>query len=530
MKTIFRPLLAALCLLNVSPLTAQPLNLSSLPAETATIFLDTDGHTVTGTSWNYAGPIYCRASGLSVLQVTEVFNRVAEDFRPFAINVTTDSTKFFAAPLTKRIRVILTIDHQWFGLAGGVAFVNSFTWGDDTPCFVFTAAMNYHTRNISEASSHESGHTLGLFHQSVYDTNCVKTAEYNTGQGNGEIGWAPIMGSAYSQNLTLWNNGPNAFGCQNFQNELDIILNSNNLLYRADDHAPDFSTSTPIIFTGGLATVSGIIERNSDQDMFKIILPAAGSFRLDAVPYNVGTGNAGSNLDMQVTLYNSTGGPLNVYNPGVLLNSIVDTFLNSGTYYLKVEGRGNTYAPDYASLGSYSMAGSFVQAILPLRILELRGSLNADQHLLNWIIDADEAVVQQTVEYSTDGINFIPLIQPGTGLRNYQHIPRSRAAIQYRLRVLFDNGRHFFSNIILLRFDNDLVRPKLLGNIVSTSLVLSSPGSFRYSLFDLNGSIVGKGNIGMGTSSIQLPVLPDGMYLIRFTNGKEIFTDKWVKK
>ena len=49
---------------------------------------------------------------------------------------------------------------------------------------------------------------------------------------------------------------------------------------------------------------------------------------------------------------------LAVYNPGTLLNSATDTMLNPGLYYLKVEGKGNVYAPAYASLGSYSLKGS----------------------------------------------------------------------------------------------------------------------------------------------------------------------------
>jgi Matrixin. len=127
-------------------------------------------------------------SGLDAAQITTVFNRVAEDYRPFNINVTTEEAKFLAAPLGKRMRVVLTVNHEWYGISGGVAFVNSFTWTDNTPCFVFTAlhvngAGQYVIKNIAEASAHEAGHTLGLYHQSVYNASCVKIAEYNAGQG-----------------------------------------------------------------------------------------------------------------------------------------------------------------------------------------------------------------------------------------------------------------------------------------------------------------------------------------------------------
>ena len=147
--------------------------LNSYPSAAPTIYLDFDGQTVAGTSWNLGGAIYCGPSGLSSNQITEVFNRVSEDYRPFVINVTTDSTKYWSAPAKKRIRVIVTVTSDWYGSAGGVAFVNSVTWGDNTPCFVFSALLNYNTKNISESSSHEAGHTLGLRQQSLYNASCV---------------------------------------------------------------------------------------------------------------------------------------------------------------------------------------------------------------------------------------------------------------------------------------------------------------------------------------------------------------------
>jgi hypothetical protein len=78
-----------------------------------------------------------------------------------------------------------------------VSYVGSFTWGDDTPGWVFSGLLNNNIKYIAEAVSHEAGHTLGLQHQSNYDAECTKTSEYGQGQGTGEISWAPIMGSRF---------------------------------------------------------------------------------------------------------------------------------------------------------------------------------------------------------------------------------------------------------------------------------------------------------------------------------------------
>ena len=76
----------------------------------------------------------------------------------------------------------------------------------------------------------------------------IKTSEYNSGPGTGEIGWAPIMGVGYYQNLTSWNNGPNSYGCTNYQNDLDVITDViNGFTYRTDDHADNFAGQPPSV-------------------------------------------------------------------------------------------------------------------------------------------------------------------------------------------------------------------------------------------------------------------------------------------
>ncbi len=532
MKTNLKTLLLGAFMACAIIASAEVPRLSSYPSASAVIFLDMDGHTVTGTSWNYNGDIYCSGSGLDSAQITAIFNRVAEDYRPFNVNITTDSTKYLAAPVTMRMRVILTETSAWYGSgSGGVAFVGSFTWGDDTPCFIFTALLNHNLKNVAEAVAHEAGHTLGLYHQSTYDSSCVKTSDYNYGQGTGEIGWAPIMGVGYYQNFTLWNNGPNSFGCTNYQSDLDVLTTVNGFSYRTDDYAATFAAASNIPFTGNNFLVNGIIERSGDQDMIKFTQPSFGRFQLTAQPYNVGTGNAGSDLDMQVTLYDASQTQLSIYNPGTLLSSVADTMLNAGTYYLKVEGRGNIYAPNYASLGSYSLQGAFTAGNpLPLRRLELQGALHGDHHILTWIIDADEAVVTQTLESSTDGRNFFTVDEPSFASRSFDYRPSATGAVQYRLHVTFDNGKEYYSNVVTLR-SGSIKKPQLIGNpISSNTLIVSSPGKFSFSIYDISGKIVSKGTLTNGMNTIQTNIQKNGMYLIRYMDAGEQWTDKIIRQ
>lgn len=531
MKKLLQSAFMTLLLCGAYTTKAQVPLLSSYPSASAVIFLDFDGQTVQSGAWTM-DPIYCAASGLNNAQITEAFNRVAEDYRPFNINITTDSTKYFAAPLIQRMRVIVTPTYEWYGAAGGVAYVGSFNWGDDTPCFVFSSLLSYNAKYVSEASSHEAGHTLGLFHQSSYDVSCVKTAEYNPGTGSGEIGWAPIMGVGYSKNLTLWNNGPNSYGCNSVQNDLDVIINAvNGFTYRNDDHSNNFSSATNTPFISNLFNVNGVVERNTDADFFKITTTVYGRFQLNAVPTNVGAGNSGSDLDMQVSFYNNSQTLLNIYNPGTLLSSVIDSMVNPGTYYLKVEGKGNIYAPNYASLGSYSLQGNFTGGALPLRRLELHGTLHNDEHQLNWIIDADEQVTKQVLEISTDGRNFNQLTQSPVASRSYAYSPNISGSVQYRLNVTFDNGHQYYSNIITLRKTGASIGPKLISNLINSgSIEVSSPGVYNYSIYDLTGKTLVQGKLANGSNIINCGSIASGMYIVRFTNGSEQWMEKLIRQ
>lgn len=534
MKNLFKSGLVALLLCSAMIAKAQVPVYDSYPSATSVIFLDFDGHNVTGTNWNYMPVIQCDPSGLDDVKITQIFNRVAEDYRPFAINVTTDSTKYWAAPATKRMRVILTVSSSWYGSAGGVAYINSFRWGNNTPCFVFTALLNYSAKNISEAAAHEAGHTLGLYHQAKYDENCVKLSDYHSGTGSGEIGWAPIMGVGYSKNFTLWHNGANSQGCTSYQSDLSIITSgSNGVNFRADDHNATYNGATSVAFANNEFNANGVIQESGDKDMFKFTVPATGRFELDAVPYNVGTGNSGSDLDMQVTLYNSSQAVLNSYNPGTLLNSVIDTLLDAGDYYLRVEGKGNLYAPEYASLGSYSVSGRFtVGGTLPLHKLQLRGALNGDKHQLNWEIIADEQITELVVEIATDGRNFTPLTQTTNDSRSYIYRPGTTSSVQYRLNVTFDDGRRYYSNVITLKQTNASPRPQITGNLIrNNSIMVSSPGSnFSYMLHDMSGRTISRGQLSNGTNIISASGLINGMYMIRFTDSEQQWTDKFIKQ
>lgn len=507
---------------------AQTPKLSSYPSARAVILLDFDGHTVAGTSWNWGGPIVAQASGLSSAAITEIFNRVAEDYRIFNLNITTDSTVYAAAPANKRTRVIVTPTYEWYGMAGGVSYVGSFTWGDETPSWVFSGLLNNNVKYVAEAISHEAGHALGLQHQSKYDINCLKTAEYSNGQGSGEISWSPIMGVGYYTNITTWHNGPNAFGCNSMQSDIDIIAGSpNNFGLRSDDHGNDHRHASVLIPVAQSFQVNGLINTSEDKDAFQIPIGVSTNFRLNAIPQNVGNSNAGANVDIRVCLLNSAGDTLSRYNPSDLLNAGIDTTLTAGIYYLIVEGVGNINLLDYGSVGLYTLAGSLAST-LASHSIQLTGRSEKGVHELFWNIPASESGTV-LIEYSTDAIRFNTLQTITSSDRSFRWTPPSANSYWYRIHLQSgDSEKHIYSNILSLKQKNPLAFVQ--STQVRDHLAITASEDLNWQLISSSGAVLRAGHLLKGLHRLPVQELPAGLMILRIATANGTQTFKIIKQ
>ncbi len=323
-------------------------SLQSRPEATAVIYLDMDGETVIDSHWNSGNPIVAASPNLSSSRVRAIWQRVSEDYRPFHINVTTDEGVYLGAPQNRRIRCIITPTGSWYGNAGGVAYVGSFRWSGDTPCWVFMTAE----KSASEAASHEVGHTVGLTHDGK-----IPNTEYYSGHGSGATGWAPIMGVGYSKELVQWSKGEYA-GANNTQNDLSLIAGLNNGFgYRTDDHGNNWSTAT--VLPSGPFNLGGVIEKSSDVDAF---LFSVGS---GDVSVTLSPAAKAPNLDILAEIRDSSNALVASSNPSSALNASFARTLPYGTYVLLVSGTGKgdplgTGYTDYGSLGEYTLSGTII--------------------------------------------------------------------------------------------------------------------------------------------------------------------------
>ena len=492
-----------------------------------TIFLDFDGQTVQSSAWQSGTRFICQPAAMTTAQITEVFDRVSEDYRPFNVNITTDSTQFLMAPILKRVRIIVTPTSAWYQGVGGVSYIGSFTWGDDTPGFVFTDRLANASKYVGECCTHESGHTLGLSHQSKYDSACNLTQTYRTGTGTGQTSWAPVMGNSYYSNMTGWDNGPTPNGCAVSQDNLSIITAQNGFTYRVDDFAATLGSSTTAINASGF-NVQGVISTDADVDAFKFTIAQAGYMHIGVSPYSVGSSNDGADLDVQLLLYNSSKALVATYNPIDVMNISIDTSLNPGDYYLQVSGAGNAYTTGYGSLGSYTLSG--YRGVLPIRNISLKGYNDKGVHKLNWEILADEPIASQVLEVSSNGTDFHSIMTDVDGLRKYEYTPSENNNLFYRLKATNVLNQSLYSNILILKTNGNSPNLFSVSTLVQDNIVVKATDNFTYNLFDVNGRLITAGKQAKGSSNINVQKLTRGMYVLQMMTDNYKQTERIIKQ
>jgi len=331
-------------------------SLQSYPGSPAVLLLDFAG----GYTGSWGGVTYARPN-VSNATIKDLWKRVAEDYMPFNINVTTDIKVFQAAPAASRQRCCFTTTPI---TAAGVAYVGSWNWGNDTVCWSVYCVG----KPGAEVGAHEPGHTLGLAHQGQELPSGHN--EYYTGQGSSQTGWAPIMGAGYYQPLTTWAKGEYQYANQQQDELLTISSANNNVHYRTDDTGSTLATSRYLEVDANYnATAQGVIEQTGDIDAFQFTT-SGGTVTLTVSPVATGDWN---DLATMASLADATDTVIATTNAQDQVASTITATLPAGTYTFRVTGTGkndpvtNGFS-SYASLGYYSITGTVPGARLSTRL------------------------------------------------------------------------------------------------------------------------------------------------------------------
>lgn len=373
----------------------DPFTLHSRPGSVNQVYLDFDGHTITGTAWNgTAGvdPLVARPFDLDGMPssfssaeraaIAEIWHRVAEDLSPFDIDVTTEDPISFGAR-TGRVLITAKTDANGkampYNTGGGVAYVGVFGWSNYasyySPALVYFENLAKTASYIAEACSHEFGHNLGLAHDGT-----TSGVEYYAGHGSDYTSWAPIMGNSYYKNVTQWSRGEYS-GANNTQDDLAII--SSLLSYRADDHGnlPSSATALAVDSTGAVLVSNpetdpgnaypqnkGVIGSRGDKDVFSFSA-GAGPATIEVTPawdafYR--TDKRGADLDLLVTLTDAAGNRIAESNVATDTYASLSASLSGGAYFVTVSATSSLNFSDYASLGQYFISGTVTPGSVPL--------------------------------------------------------------------------------------------------------------------------------------------------------------------
>lgn len=362
--------------LLTNPLTAIP-RLNSLPGASVSIYLDFDGHTETQ-DWpsqrtdNQTGPIvtpvfdidndFTTFSDTELDMIREMWYRVAEDFAPFSVNVTTVDPGSFNN--FEAVLVSVGGNGSWIGSPGGIAFLNAFNNGVVNTCYVFSDNVGRggvdHMKGAAMAASHEVGHQLGLNHHSVYDASGNKTSEYDP--GTAILG--PIMGAPYGSYRETWFRAADTSGPNNIQDDfLEMTRAANRtFVFRADDAGDTNATATPYVVTSPNFLQRGVIGQNNDIDVYMFETDAGPiSFTVEGLDLRkILNNNAltpGTNADLILELRDRNGNVIASDNPagGQNLSATVSATVAQGSYFLAVSTTGQ-----YGAIGQYTISGTVV--------------------------------------------------------------------------------------------------------------------------------------------------------------------------
>ena len=352
------------------PLSQAP-RLHSRPGCARIIHLDFTGHAVTGTAWNTSAGIarwdalpYDRDgddttfSSSELTAIQRIWERVAEDFAPFEVDVSTEEVS--EGPHV--MRVLITRDSDAANRdcpgkgAGGIAYIG--VWGSPqaaryAPAWVYANRLGDGREDyVAEACSHEAGHNLGLHHDGT------ATAAYYGGGGSGEVSWAPIMGVAYGANVSQWCHG--AYPGAN-QGEDDVAILAGQLGWHGDDHAESAAQATSLaLATNGRFTAAGVLGRRGDVDTWSVVV-GSGTLAIAAEPFRSAGYTRGGNADLRLDVRNAAGALVASAAPAAATAASLDLSLAAGRYTVSVAGDGAAgIYDDYASLGAYTLSGRAV--------------------------------------------------------------------------------------------------------------------------------------------------------------------------
>jgi len=385
--------------------------LSSNPGAVGALYMDFTGGTFNGTTWDQFNNSHSQQEndpntfvGSEQQDIYDSWQDVATHFAMFDINVTTVDPDKTVTPTGHQLLVNKN--------GGGSANTNVFGMPTDGQDQARGVNSIINVRNRTSSISHEFGHILGLNHHNQYDAQGDYVTQYESVDDNGIVS---MMGKDHGAEdgvarFASWQLGRSLGHPTNnikgtLQDDLDFIAQkltdtydaftdgaysaSGGDGYRPDEHGNTLGSATTLTLNNQgpagtdqinvTAAITGIIERVTDTDMFRLNWNG-GDFTVTAeavrtvqtgADYNEYASSLGmllSLVDSQLGVIDSDGGTpqdrsgtglvdINFFNDVDATLTVTD--LAAGTYYLAVDSLG-----EYDDIGAYTLELSGVESTL----------------------------------------------------------------------------------------------------------------------------------------------------------------------
>ncbi len=207
---------------------------------------------------------------------------------------------------------------------------------------------------------------------------------------------------------------------------------------------------------------------------------------------------------------------------------------NNAIYYQQVNDGGLKSQHNrnpFVDHPEFVMAIWSATGLLPVTVMEFKGTSNGREVLLNWTATNETNFKQYNVQQSIDGVNFYTVGQvKGTNASKYtftvKELPAAKT-VYYRLQLVNSDNSYEYSKVVAVKLNNiataAIVYPNPAHDKVTVKFERNLTESSSLSIMDLAGKVVLQQKIQAGQQVVNINVnaLPAGRYFIKVMNSQE---------
>lgn len=320
----------------------------------------------------------------------------------------------------------------------------------------------------------------------------------------------------------------------------------------------EFITSDPIVFPLGVNGLYRPISLLANQSSFdfgveyeaKLILGAATSRTLPATLtalnnryyHNITiTNGQGNFINASVIInYDNGDGITDAANLGIAKD-------DGGSNWVDIGGSGSANGVGFITSNLFTSFSDFVLAnklgggnVLPLRFLSFTGNILNNTSVLDWRTDNEINTARFIVQRSNNAVTFSDIGTVASlntsGINGYRFIDNNplKDINFYRIKQIDIDGRFTYSAIVKLNYENTntLSKMTIYPNPATNFIFVKIPDNKKLLLqiFDAQGKqIISQNVTNQSTVQIDVTSLAKGNYVIRVSDGKDLYSRNFIK-